>query len=95
LYEKLSTLQLSTLEFPTLPFPILEFPTTASVMLEFMTIESPIFTYFNPSWSTLIFSLTDIQTLGYSLYLGYPLGIIILGIILWMVLIGILCISTR
>lgn len=54
-----------------------------------------IYTYFYPSWSTLLYSLTDIQSLGYTLFLGYPIAIVILGLILWMVLIGILCISTN
>ena len=36
---------------------------------------------------------TDIQSLGFLLYLAYPFITVLLGILLWVVLIGILCIS--
>ena len=49
--------------------------------------------YFVPSYNTEFFSITDIQSLGYVIYLAYPLIIILLGILLWCVLIGILRIS--
>lgn len=53
------------------------------------------YSYFIPAWSTDIQTLTDISVLGYSLYLGYPIGVLLLGVLLWIVLIGILCISYR
>lgn len=46
-----------------------------------------------PSYEIEYFSITDIQSLGYMLYLGYPIIIILQGILLWCVLIGILRIS--
>jgi hypothetical protein len=55
---------------------------------------SQILSFFNPAWSTDLFTLTDIQSLGFILYLGYPVAIVLLGMILWIVLIGILCISS-
>jgi hypothetical protein len=46
--------------------------------------------FFN--YSSEYFLFTDIQSLGFLLYLGYPFIIVLLGIILWVVLIGILSI---
>jgi len=49
--------------------------------------------YYIPSFNTEIITFTDIQSLGLLAYLGYPLIIILIGILLWCVLIGILRIS--
>lgn len=49
--------------------------------------------YFVPSYNTEFFTITDIQSLGYVIYLAYPIIIVLLGILLWCVLIGILRIS--
>lgn len=49
--------------------------------------------YFIPSYNTEFLTLTDIQSLGYMIYLAYPIIIILQGILLWCVLIGILRIS--
>lgn len=49
--------------------------------------------YFIPSYNTEFFTFTDIQSLGYMIYLAYPIIIILQGILLWCVLIGILRIS--
>lgn len=51
--------------------------------------------FFYPAWTTDLFTLTDIQALGFTLYLGFPIAIVILGIILWIVLIGILTLSSQ
>jgi hypothetical protein len=50
-----------------------------------------IYSFINLNWFSDIITLTDIQTLGYLTFLGNPLIIIIIGILLWLVLIGILC----
>lgn len=49
--------------------------------------------YFVPSYNAEFISITDIQSLGYILYLVYPIIIVLIGILLWCVLIGILRIS--
>ena len=49
--------------------------------------------YFVPSYNTEFLTITDIQSLGYVIYLAYPIIIVLLGILLWCVLIGILRIS--
>ena len=49
--------------------------------------------YFIPSYNTEFLTFTDIQSLGYMIYLAYPIIIILQGILLWCVLIGILRIS--
>lgn len=53
-----------------------------------------IFSFFNAAWCTDLFTLTDIQSLGYSIFLAYPIALVILGVILWIVLVGVLCICT-
>lgn len=51
-----------------------------------------IFSYLSSNnWFIDILTLTDIQTLGYTIFLINPLIIIIIGILLWLILIGILC----
>ncbi len=52
-----------------------------------------IWTYYTLNFSSEFFTFTDIQSLGFLLYLAYPFIIIILGLILWCVLVGILRIS--
>jgi NADH-ubiquinone oxidoreductase chain 6 len=52
-----------------------------------------IWNYFNINYSSEFISFTDIQSLGFLLFLGFPVIIVYLGIILWVVLIGILRIS--
>lgn len=49
--------------------------------------------YFIPSYNTEFLTITDIQSLGYILYLAYPIIIVLIGVLLWCVLIGILRIS--
>jgi hypothetical protein len=49
--------------------------------------------FFVPSFSTEFLTFTDIESLGYILYLGFPFITILIGILLWCVLIGILRIS--
>lgn len=52
-----------------------------------------IWNFFTISYSSEFISFTDIQSLGFILFLGYPIIIVYLGMILWIVLIGILRIS--
>lgn len=66
----------------------------ASLSIHLSTGSVPTFSFFHPSWSIDLFTLTDIQSLGFSIFLAYPLTLIILGILLWVVLIGILCICS-
>lgn len=49
-----------------------------------------IWKYFTSNYSSEFINFTDIQSLGFLLYLTYPFITIILGIILWCVLVGIL-----
>lgn len=51
-----------------------------------------IFTYIYPTWAIEYKTMTDIETLGYIIYMGYPIIQIQIGIILWIVLIGIISI---
>jgi hypothetical protein len=53
-----------------------------------------LFTFMQINWFSDIFTLTDIQTLGYSVFLGNPLTVLIIGLLLWIVLVGILCICS-
>lgn len=46
--------------------------------------------HFVSSYSSEFLTITDIESFGYVLYLGYPLATVLLGILLWCVLIGIL-----
>jgi NADH-ubiquinone oxidoreductase chain 6 len=59
----------------------------------FKLFEQDIWTYYTLNFSSEFFTFTDIQSLGFLLYLAYPFIIIILGLILWCVLVGILRIS--
>lgn len=52
-----------------------------------------IWTYYTINFSSEFFTFTDIQSLGFLLYLAYPFITVILGLILWCVLVGILRIS--
>lgn len=54
-----------------------------------------IFNFFNPNYVSSFISLSDIESFGYILYLGYPVIIILLGILLWCIQIGILRISQK
>ena len=51
---------------------------------------SGIVTYFYPSWTTSYLYFTDFYTLGYMLYLVYPLSFILIGQALWITQIGII-----
>jgi hypothetical protein len=49
--------------------------------------------YFIPSYDNEFLTITDIESFGFILYLGYPIIIVLIGVLLWCVLIGILRIS--
>jgi NADH-ubiquinone oxidoreductase chain 6 len=42
-----------------------------------------IFNFFNTNYVSSFISFSDIESFGYILYLGYPLIIILLGVLLW------------
>jgi NADH-ubiquinone oxidoreductase chain 6 len=50
-----------------------------------------VYHFLNPSWDDEFETLTDIHTLGFNLFLAYPIIIITIAIILWIVLIGVIC----
>lgn len=52
-----------------------------------------IFTYFNVNWSDAVHSFTDIHILAELLYIKWPLIIILISYILWLILIGVLWIT--
>ena len=54
---------------------------------------SNIYNYFYINYFSEFISFTDVQSLAYFLFLAYPFVIILIGIILWIILIGILKIS--
>jgi NADH:ubiquinone oxidoreductase subunit 6 (subunit J) len=54
---------------------------------------SNIYNYFYINYFSEFISFTDVQSLAYFLFLAYPCVIILIGIILWIILIGILKIS--
>lgn len=55
--------------------------------------QSDIWNYYFVNYSSEFLTFTDIQSLGFLLYLAYPFITVLLGIILWCVLIGIIVIS--
>lgn len=52
-----------------------------------------IFHFFQSSYSSEFLTKTDIESFGFILYLGKPLIIVLIGVLLWCILIGILRIS--
>lgn len=50
--------------------------------------------YFYPAWTTEFKTMTDLETLANLLYLGYPTALILIGIALWVVMIGIIKVTT-
>jgi hypothetical protein len=56
-------------------------------------IKGSILNYIKTDWSSQFINFTDLQSFGFILYLAYPIITVLLGILLWIVLIGILKIS--
>lgn len=52
-----------------------------------------IFSYFNVNWSDAVQSFSDIHVLAELLYIKWPLIIVLLSYILWLILIGVLWIT--
>lgn len=48
---------------------------------------------FVPSYDIEFLDITDLESLGFTLYLAYPIIVVLIGVLLWCVLIGILRIS--
>jgi hypothetical protein len=53
-----------------------------------------IYLYYNVNWADAIHSYTDIQVLAELLYIKWPIIIILISYILWLILIGVLWVST-
>jgi NADH:ubiquinone oxidoreductase subunit 6 (subunit J) len=70
-------------------------PILSDYVNNFVSSEMDIMYFFTPDYTTTIVTMTDIETLGMVLYLNYPFIIIVLGILLWVTLIGILKISLK
>jgi hypothetical protein len=65
-----------------------------SLMLSFFILprSNSFVTPFYPNWACEFVSLTDIKSFGYQLCLAYPLSLLLLGMILWIVMIGVIAI---
>ena len=63
-------------------------------IIMFLTFKGEIWNYSIINYSSEFLTFTDIQSLGFLLYLAFPFITILLGIILWCVLVGILRISS-
>lgn len=53
-----------------------------------------IVSYFYPIWAIEYKTMTDIESLGNLVYIAYPTALILIGIALWIVLIGIISLCT-
>lgn len=53
-----------------------------------------IYLYYNVNWADAIYSYTDIQVLAELLYIKWPIIIVLISYILWLILIGVLWVST-
>ncbi len=60
-----------------------------------VALATDIWNYHIVNYSSEFITFTDIQSLGFLLYLAFPFITVLLGIILWVVLVGILRISTN
>lgn len=54
---------------------------------------TPFYISFYPIWVNMFYPFTDLQTLGYFLYLCYPICLLLIGIILFIVMIGVIKIT--
>ena len=79
--------------FLLLLFSPFTFYFSEAVSLGLESNNSNIQEYYVPSYNSEFLTITDIESLGYILYLGYPIIIVLIGVLLWCVLIGILRIS--
>jgi len=52
-----------------------------------------IYVYFNVNWTDAVQSYSDIQVLAELLYIKWPLIIVLISYILWLILIGVLWIT--
>jgi NADH:ubiquinone oxidoreductase subunit 6 (subunit J) len=46
--------------------------------------------FFYPAWSIEFKTMTDLESLANILYVGYPLSLLLIGVALWIVMIGII-----
>ena len=54
------------------------------------TLDSVIVNYFQSSWSLEYKTMTDIESLAIMIYVTYPLGLLFIGVTLWVVMIGVI-----
>lgn len=54
-----------------------------------------IYNFFYTSYSSEFINFTDIQSLGFFIFLSFPFIIVLIGILLWCVLVGIIRISNK
>lgn len=52
-------------------------------------------TFFYPYWSTAFITQTDIYTLGYTIYMVYPLALIQIGLSQFVTMIGIIAVTSK
>ena len=52
-----------------------------------------ILTFFETNWFTNFKTVIDLESLGIFLYIGYPLILIKVGLLLWIVMIGVISLS--
>ena len=52
-----------------------------------------IYVYFNVNWTDAVHSYSDIQVLAELLYIKWPMIIVLISYILWLILIGVLWIT--
>ena len=53
-------------------------------------LDSGLVAYFYPSWATSYIAFSDVYTLGFMIYLAYPVSLVLIGLALWVTLIGII-----
>lgn len=78
--------------FTDLQIPVL-FIIIISTISIYLTSSNSFVIYHYPSWFTIYKNMTDIETLGYMIYVAYPSALIFLSILLWSVLIGVIKIT--
>lgn len=75
-----------------LMLPLLLLATGLIYYLSNNLVPNGIYNYFLNDWFISFISYTDIELMGYLIYLSYPLTLLIISYLLWLILIGILSI---
>ena len=77
--------------FP-MKYIFLQFIFIINFISQMIQIKENIYTYIYPIWSIDYKTMYDIETFGHIIYIGHPIIQILIGIILWIILIGIISI---